>query len=47
MTKLVQFNFPEKLIEKLDRIWKKKGYQNRTAFVLEAVRNKLEKEASS
>ena len=42
----VNVSVPSELIELIDKTWKssKKGYRSRAEFVLEAIREKVEKE---
>lgn len=42
----VNVSIPSELINEIDEIWKKskKGYRSRAEFILEAIRNKIDKE---
>jgi metal-responsive CopG/Arc/MetJ family transcriptional regulator len=42
----VNVSIPSTLVNEIDKIWKKskKGYRSRAEFVLEAVREKMDKE---
>lgn len=42
----VNISIPSELIEMIDKTWKKskKGYRSRAEFVLEAIREKVDKE---
>jgi len=42
----VNVGIPEELIKLLDKVWKdsKKGFRSRAEFVIEAIREKIDKE---
>ncbi|MEK6961298.1 MAG: ribbon-helix-helix domain-containing protein [Nanoarchaeota archaeon] len=43
----VNISIPSVLVDEIDKIWKrsKKGYRSRAEFVLEAIREKMDKES--
>ena len=42
----VNVSLPSELVNELDKVWKKskKGYRGRAEFVIEAIREKMDKE---